>query len=166
MQGLKIAYLFEKGLAAPPSSCDGEPAPDREAPVIFPDDVIPGGKPKGDLKVALAVGSVGELLAVGEPERGCRTADGRYPRVGCSDLEDVIIDTSRLGQPCAFCGSGLKLRPVGSCSSSVVMQSIGDGIFVYGGACASECRCVAMPCAVRRASSEGGKDRDQSRIAN
>jgi hypothetical protein len=97
-------YLFEKGLAVPPSSCDGEPAPDREAPAILPDDVIPGGKPNGVLKVALAVGSVGELLAVGEPERGCRTADGRYPRVGCSDLEDVIIDSSRLGQPCAFVG--------------------------------------------------------------
>ena len=92
---------MEKGLAAPPSSCDGEPAPDREAPAILP-DVIPGGKPKGDLRVALAVGSVGELLAVGEPERGCRTADGRYPRVGGSDLEDVIMDTSRLGQPCAL----------------------------------------------------------------
>jgi hypothetical protein len=68
----------------------------------LPDDVIPGGKPKGDLRVALAVSSVGELLAVGEPERGCRTADGRYPSVGCSDLEDVIIDTSPLGSALCF----------------------------------------------------------------
>jgi hypothetical protein len=65
-------------------------------------DVIPGGKPKGDLRVALAVASVGEPFAVGELERGCRTADGRYPSVGCSDLEDVIIATSHLGQPCAL----------------------------------------------------------------
>jgi hypothetical protein len=41
-------------------------------------------------------------LAVGEPERGCRTADGRYPSVGCSDLEDVIIDTSPLGSALCF----------------------------------------------------------------
>lgn len=61
---------MEKGLLAPPSSCDGEPAPDRGVPAIFPPDVRPGGKPKGALTEEAPVGSVGELLAEGEPERG------------------------------------------------------------------------------------------------
>jgi hypothetical protein len=51
-------------------SCDGEPAPDRVVPDIFPDAVIPPGNPKGDLRDELVVGSVGELFADGEPDRG------------------------------------------------------------------------------------------------
>lgn len=54
--------------------------------------LAPGG-PKGDLKGAAAVGSVGEVVAVEEPERWEPTAgSGRWPRVRCSDLVDDIID--------------------------------------------------------------------------
>lgn len=71
-----LTDLFEYGRAAPPSSCDGDPAPDRDVPPILPAEVSPGGKPKGDL-IEPAVGSVGELFALGDPERGCRMTDGR-----------------------------------------------------------------------------------------
>ena len=49
-----------------PSSCDGEPAPDRVFPAILPADA----NPKGDLTALPLEGSVGEVLAVDEPERG------------------------------------------------------------------------------------------------
>lgn len=78
-----ITYLLEKGRPTPLRSCDGEPAPDRVAPDILPPEVTPLGKPKGDLKEVPVVGSVGELLAEGEPDRGWRMAEGgRYPSVG------------------------------------------------------------------------------------
>lgn len=66
--------LLEKSLLEPPISCDGEPAPDRVLPAILaafrPPDI-----PKGDLRLALAGGSTGEVLAAGDVERACE-ADG------------------------------------------------------------------------------------------
>lgn len=54
-----------------PSSCDGEPAPDRVFPAILPAEFNPpAASPKGDLGAPPLVGSVGEVLAVDEPERG------------------------------------------------------------------------------------------------
>lgn len=73
----------------PPSSCDGEPAPDRVLLAILPAEFKLPGNPKGDLKAFPLEGSVGEVLAVEDPERG-----GRYPSVRCSDLADDIIDYS------------------------------------------------------------------------
>lgn len=35
-----VTYLFENNLLALPSSCDGEPAPDREFPDIFPAELM------------------------------------------------------------------------------------------------------------------------------
>jgi hypothetical protein len=86
-------YLFENSLLALPSSCDGEPAPERVLPAILPTEVRPGGFPKGDLTEEEEFGSsMGEVLPVDDPERGCSIIEaGRYPRVGCSDLEEVII---------------------------------------------------------------------------
>lgn len=52
-----------------PSSCDGEPAPDRVFPAILPAGFIPPAA-KGDLAALPAEASVGEVLAVDEPERG------------------------------------------------------------------------------------------------
>lgn len=72
-----------------PSSCDGEPAPDRVLLAILPAEVKLPETPNGDLKAFPLEGSVGELLAVEDAERG-----GRYPNVRCSDLADDIIDYS------------------------------------------------------------------------
>lgn len=84
------AYLFENSLLALPSSCDGEPAPEREVPAILPTEVRPGGLPKGDLAEEELGSSMGEVLPVDEPERGWSIIDGgRYPRDGCSDLEAI-----------------------------------------------------------------------------
>ena len=60
-------------------------------PAILPAEFKPPGSPKGDLKAFPLEGSVpvGEVFAVEEPERetaGC----GRYPKVRCSDLADII----------------------------------------------------------------------------
>lgn len=65
-------YLLENNLLAPPSSCDGEPAPDRVFPAIFPEFRAPR---KGDLKALPFEPSVGDVLAVEDPERGI-PADG------------------------------------------------------------------------------------------
>jgi len=69
-------YLFENNLLAPPSSCDGEPAPDRVFPAILLAD-----NPNGDFKGFDA--SMGEVLAVEFPERGgFPKGCGSWPRVG------------------------------------------------------------------------------------
>lgn len=60
-----MTYLLENNLLAP-ISCDGEPAPDRVVPAIFP-AVKPPGIPKGDRK---APGSVGDVFAVEDPDGG------------------------------------------------------------------------------------------------
>ena len=70
-------YLFENNLLAlPPSSCDGEPAPDRVLPAILPAEFKPPESPKGDLNALPLEGSVGDVLAVEDPERG-------RPTTGC-----------------------------------------------------------------------------------
>ena len=53
----------------PPSSCDGEPAPSREEPV--PLLMVPSGfgSPKGDRPERVG-GSIGDVLAVEEPDSG------------------------------------------------------------------------------------------------
>lgn len=61
-------------------------------PAILPTEVRPGGLPKGDLAEEEELGSsMGEVFPVDEPERGCSIIEGgRYPRDGCSDLEEAI----------------------------------------------------------------------------
>lgn len=50
-------------------SCEGEPAPERDAPGILEVDVRPGDRPKGDRRVLAADwGSFGEVV-VGDVER-------------------------------------------------------------------------------------------------
>lgn len=63
-------------LLVPPSSCEGEPAPDREFPAIFPVEFMPPDRPKGDLNALPLEGSIGDVLAVDDPER-LRTGCGR-----------------------------------------------------------------------------------------
>lgn len=41
-------------------SCDGEPAPERVVPAIFPTEGNPLGNENGDLKVEPGTGSVGD----------------------------------------------------------------------------------------------------------
>jgi hypothetical protein len=60
--------LLENRRLEPGSSCDGEPAPDRELPAILFEGLRPPGKPNGEREGGR--GSMGELLAEGEPERG------------------------------------------------------------------------------------------------
>lgn len=84
--------LLEKSLLALPSSCDGEPAPERGFPDILPTEVNPGGLPKGDLTDDPFGPSIGDVFPVEAPERGCSSSEaGRYPREGWSGLEDVIL---------------------------------------------------------------------------
>ena len=65
-----VSYLLENNLLAPPSSCEGEPAPDRVFPAILPAAFNPPGNPNGDRSALPLEGSIGEVLAVEEPERG------------------------------------------------------------------------------------------------
>jgi hypothetical protein len=89
-----LPYLLENNL--PGISCDGEPAPDRfVADILFklgnPDD-----RPNGDLTLLADVGSIGDVLLVGDVDRpGPLLACGGYPIVRWSpDREDDIIDYS------------------------------------------------------------------------
>jgi hypothetical protein len=64
---------LENSLLEPPRSCDGEPAPERVLPAILPAFMAPRKgedlrAPEAPLLPPLA--SVGEVLAVEEPERG------------------------------------------------------------------------------------------------
>ena len=68
------AYLFEYNLLALPSSCDGEPAPDRVFPAIFPEFRAPRN---GDLNAPPLDCSVGDVFAVEDPERGKLTVGGK-----------------------------------------------------------------------------------------
>ena len=64
-------YLLENNLLAPLPicSCEGEPAPDR-VPPILPADVKAPESPNGDFNGFPLVASVGEVVAVEDPERG------------------------------------------------------------------------------------------------
>ena len=82
---------MEKSLLEPPRSCDGEPAPERVPPAILPAFKAPR---KGDLcgpALEEVEGSVGEELAVEEPERGRAAEGGRKPREGGSARDDGMI---------------------------------------------------------------------------
>ena len=68
------ADLLENNLLALLNSCDGEPAPDRALLAILPAEFKPPDKPKGDLNALPLEGSVGDVLAVEDPERGRLTA--------------------------------------------------------------------------------------------
>ena len=65
-----MPYRLENGLA-PPSSWDGDPAPDLEfiafAALIA---VFPFDSPNGDRPALPAGGSMGDVLAVEEPDLG------------------------------------------------------------------------------------------------
>lgn len=61
---ISLARL-EKSLPEPAISCDGEPAPDRELPVMMP----LWARPKGDLADGTEPSGAGALLADGECER-------------------------------------------------------------------------------------------------
>jgi hypothetical protein len=64
-------------------------------PAILLAEDNPPANPKGDLNALPLEASVGEVLAVDEPERGrLALGCGKYPSVRCSDLEDDIIDYS------------------------------------------------------------------------
>jgi len=64
-------YRFENILLELPScSCDGEPAPDRVFPDILPVEFKPPERPNGDRKELPLEASVGDVLAVEDPERG------------------------------------------------------------------------------------------------
>jgi hypothetical protein len=77
----------------------------------LPAEFKPPDRPKGDLNALPLEGSVGEVFAVEDPERGRLTAGvGRYPSVKCSDLEDDIIDYSS-----TKCPSYLAREMVGRC---------------------------------------------------
>ena len=70
------SHLLENNLLALLRSCDGEPAPERVFPTIFPAELIAPGIPKEDLETFPLEGSVpvGEVFAVEDPERGSETA--------------------------------------------------------------------------------------------
>lgn len=61
---------------APPSSSDGDPAPERVLPDILPVEAKLPGIPKGDLTEEDAEASVGDVVAVDDPERGWLVLDG------------------------------------------------------------------------------------------
>ena len=73
-------YLLENNLPEAPMSCEGEPAPDRVVPCILEEAPRPLDKPKGDL-IAFAVGSPGEVLAVGEVDRWPAAPGAKLPIV-------------------------------------------------------------------------------------
>lgn len=62
-----FTYRFE--YSRPPSSCDGDPAPNREL-LVAPMPLAEAGFPNGDRTALPAGASIGEVLAVEEPERG------------------------------------------------------------------------------------------------
>ena len=65
-----MPYRLEKG-RAPPNSCDGDPAPDLEFIALAVDmAVFPLGSPNGDRPALPAGGSIGDVLAVEEPDLG------------------------------------------------------------------------------------------------
>jgi hypothetical protein len=84
---------LEKSRLDPPRSCDGEPAPERVLPAILPAFKAPRNGDRCDEGGFEEVeGSVGEVLAVEEPERGRPTEGGRKPSEGGSTRDDDIID--------------------------------------------------------------------------
>jgi len=112
------SYLLENNLLALPNSCDGDPAPDRALLAILPAEFKPPDKPKGDLNALPLEGSVGDVFAVEDPERGRLTAGvGRYPSVRCSDLADDIIDYSS-----TKCPSYLAREMAGRCLRMYVLR--------------------------------------------
>jgi hypothetical protein len=69
---------LENSRLDPPKSCDGEPAPERALPAILPALRAPRKGERLDAAAVLVVlvASVGEVLAVEEPERGRLATDG------------------------------------------------------------------------------------------
>jgi hypothetical protein len=62
--------LLEKSLLAVPRSCDGDPLPDLVLFAMLPDAKRPLERLKED-RLPDGKGSIGELFAEGELERGC-----------------------------------------------------------------------------------------------
>lgn len=63
--------LLEPPVPEPVRSCEGEPAPDRGVPDIMLEEERPPTRPKGGLEEEPDPGgSIGELFADGEVERG------------------------------------------------------------------------------------------------
>lgn len=62
---LSFSYRLENGRL--PNSCDGDPAPNR---VLLPIPFAGLGFPNGDLTALPAAASIGDVLAVEEPDRG------------------------------------------------------------------------------------------------
>lgn len=61
-----FSHRFEYSL--PPSSCDGDPAPNLALPGALPIPLTLGGFPKGDL-IELFIGvSIGDVFAVEDPD--------------------------------------------------------------------------------------------------
>ncbi len=83
---------MEKSLLDPARSCEGEPAPDRGLPPIILEDERPPTIPKGGLALAAVEGSMGELLADGDPERGWLGGCEEYPSEKSPDREVDIIN--------------------------------------------------------------------------
>ena len=89
----RAAYRLEKSRLEPPRSCDGEPAPDRGLPPIMLEEESPPTRPNGGLLLEAAVdGSMGELLADGEPERGWLGVCAEYPSGKSPGREVDIIN--------------------------------------------------------------------------
>lgn len=64
---LLFSYRFENGRL--PNSCDGDPAPNRVL-LALPIPLAGLGFPNGDLTALPTGASIGEVLAVEEPDRG------------------------------------------------------------------------------------------------
>lgn len=64
---MTVAYRLEYSL--PPTSCEGEPAPILALPIVFVIPFTPGA-PNGERTVVPAGGSIGDVFAVEEPDRG------------------------------------------------------------------------------------------------
>lgn len=66
----QVVKPYRLGKNLPPNSCEGEPAPSLDVPAAEPAAPKVLVLPKEDLKGLCAPDSIGELLAVDEPERG------------------------------------------------------------------------------------------------
>lgn len=89
-----VAYLLEKSLLELLRSCDGEPAPDRGLPPMMLEEERPPVRPNGGLDGPAEDGSMGELLADGEVDRGWLGGwcEGKPPREKSPAREVDIIN--------------------------------------------------------------------------
>lgn len=62
------SHRFEYSL--PPSSCEGDPAPDLALPGVFTILLIALGFPNGDRTALVEGSSIGDVFEVGDPDRG------------------------------------------------------------------------------------------------